>query len=88
MCNKNKKTWNGVAEDIMRLGLINKSEKKYFDDETIRQKLEEYEKLKSIVNEITTGLGGLKDGETLVDKIWDMRDELEDLQQFRNGRDE
>ena len=54
----------------------------------LKNELKDYNDLKDIVTEITTGLGGLKDGETLVDKIWNMRDELEDLQQFRNGRDE
>jgi hypothetical protein len=54
----------------------------------LKDELKYYNDLKNIVNEITTGLGGLKDGENLVDKIWDMRDELEDLRKFRNGRDE
>lgn len=54
----------------------------------LKNELKDYNDLKNIVNEITNGLGGLKEGETLVDKIWDMRDELEDLRQFRNGRDE
>lgn len=67
------------------------SERIQFMEEIIinlKNELKDYNDLKSIVNEITTGLGGLKDGETLVDKIWNMRDELEDLNQFRSGRDE